>query len=154
MKRKKFTLPVPVYKPVCMKIDPNNNIKSYEEWVEAVYKSQEEWPDFVKEQYLYLGMERRNQGVLDEYNRVHDFLEEGTSNGALIYHNYHNRWGFSWMIVDEFRYAHLCNISGISNDFILKEWGPGYSEFVRRETLPVAETPSTPAGLDNKPVTN
>jgi hypothetical protein len=141
MSRKKSIFPEPVYKDVCMQIDPNNNINSYEEWVEAVYRSQEEWPDFVKEQYLYSGIESRNEGVLDEYNRVHAFLEEGTSKGALIYHSHYNRWGYSWIIVDEFRYARLCESLGIAN------------ELVRRKTPPVAETPSTPAEPDDKPVT-
>ena len=153
MPRKKYVQPEPNYKDVCMQIDPNNNINSYEEWVEAVYRSQEEWPDFVKEQYLYSGIESRNEGVLDEYNRVHAFLEEGTSKGALIYHSHYNRWGYSWIIVDEFRYARLCESLGIANDFVLKEWRPGYSELVRRKTPPVAETPSTPAEPDDKPVT-
>ena len=153
MTRKKSIFPEPVYKDVCMQIDPNNNINSYEEWVEAVYRSQEEWPVFVKEQYLYSGIESRNEGVLDEYNSVHAFLEEGTSKGALIYHSHYNRWGYSWIIVDEFRYARLCESLGIANDFVLKEWRPGYSELVRRKTPPVAETPSTPAEPDDKPVT-
>jgi len=38
MSRKKSIFPEPVYKDVCMQIDPNNNINSYEEWVEAVYR--------------------------------------------------------------------------------------------------------------------
>jgi hypothetical protein len=150
MPRKKYVQPEPNYKDVCMQIDPNNNINSYEEWVEAVYRSQEEWPDFVKDQYLYLGTEMRLQGILDEHNRVRAFLEAGSSKGALIYHNYHNRWGFSWIIVDEFRYARLCESLGIANDFVLKEWGPGCSELVRRKTPPMAETPSTPVEQDNK----
>jgi hypothetical protein len=99
-----------------------------------------------------LGLELVYEKVRDEYDRVHKFLEEGNWCGALLYR--HCSHGFSWVIIDEFRYARLCESLGIANDFVLKEWDHGYFELVRRKKPPVAEIPSTPAEPDNKPATN
>jgi len=150
LSHKKYVPPEPVYKDVCIKLDANNKINNHEDYVKVLYDLQEVWPDFVQQQYRYLGLEWIYERVRDEYDRVNKFLEEGNWCGALLYR--HCSHGFSWVIVDEFRYARLCESLGIANDFVVKQWGDEYFELVRRKVPPVTEAASTLAEPDNKPV--
>ena len=142
MKRKKYLLPAPVYKPVCMQINPNDNIKCHNDFYWAIVNAQLSWPSYVKAQYFFESTDKFDK----QWDRILKFLERGTG-WALMYRRYH--CGYSWVILDEYAYADLCNSMGIAKDYVLIERDSRNYQLVLRQTPPVIESPSIQAESDN-----
>jgi len=70
------------------------------------------WPNLVKEFFVHM-----DQGDTAEYKRLHTFLEKGTDQEALMYHRSGKH--LSWIVLDEYIYAHLCHSLHIDRDFVL-----------------------------------
>ena len=137
-RKRKYVFPEPKYKDVCI---PNNNFKSREDWVLAIYSSQSEWPEWVGTTYQYESHSSPKND--EEFNRIITFLEAGVNQGALAYRRYHV--GFSFRaVVDEYTYAKVCNQMGVAKDFVLIERNPRVFELVCRETPPVTEASAIP----------
>ena len=142
MKRKKYLLPAPVYKPVCTQINSNDNIKCHNDFYWAIVNAQLSWPSYVKAQYFFESTDKFDK----QWDRILKFLERGTG-WALMYRRYH--CGYSWVILDEYAYADLCNSMGIAKDYVLLERDSGNYQLVLRQTPPVIESPSIQAESDN-----
>jgi hypothetical protein len=146
MARKKYLLPAPVYKQVCMQINPNDNIKCDNDFYWAIVNAQLSWPSYIKAQYYFESTDKLDK----QWGRILKFLERG-ADWALMYRRCH--CGYSWVILDEYGYADLCNSLGIAKDYVLLERNSGFYQLVLRQTPPVIEVQLKNAESDNKPMT-
>ena len=140
--------PEPIYREVCVQIGDRGDITDHDDWIRAIYQAEENWPEFIRETYYY-SFNLNSETAREELMRIYSFLKE--CNSAIIYHRCWH--GYSWIILNETAYARICNALNISKDFVLAVRDSRSFELVRRKTPSVAETPSTPAEPDNKPVT-
>jgi len=82
-------------------------------------------------------------------------MEKGTDQDAIMYHRSDKH--LSWIVLDEYIYAHLCHSLHIDRDFVLIDRNSNLFkhdqklfELVRRKIPPVAEPTSTQAELDEQ----
>ncbi len=127
MTRKKYAVSALKSKDVCI---ANRGFSRRDEWMWAIYRSQLEWPEYVNDTYCYESQSLEDNE--EDINRILSFLEDGANHGALVYRRYHV--GFSWVVLDEYAYAQLCNSLAIAKDFILVEQNPKLFKLVRRGT--------------------
>ena len=146
MTRKKLVVtpqPEPIYRDVCIKIDPKPRIECHDDWVMEVADAAWTWTSLVKEFFVYM-----NQGDTAEYKRLHTFLEKGTDQEALMYHRSGKH--LSWIVLDEYIYAHLCHSLHIDRDFVLQDRDSKLFELVRRKTPASSKPLLTQTELDEQ----
>jgi hypothetical protein len=143
--RKKIIVPEPepIYRDVCIKIDPKLRIESHGDWVLEVGNAAWAWPSLVKEFVVHM-----DEGDIAEYKRLHAFLEKGTDQEAIIYHRCGKH--LSWIVLDEYIYANLCRSLHIDRDFVLLERDSRMFELVHRKTTASSPPLLTQTQLDEQ----